>query len=317
MPRNLAALNAAPGVNIDVAGLALELEKRAVDALNTTLIFTHARAQKYAPVRAIFGRTRRGKAYKAIAGIAHKSDKPTTAEVMRAYRRRSTATWHPKAFATSLGPRPRRIDVPEPTYSRYTARELDRAGIPYNMSAKDFTEQRRVELSQLGRGPTYGSNNSLVPVNRSKGETVAGDMRQWRAGKLLPVATVVQIRGGKPARVDQTGDNFLTKRGSYEVATGRAAWRKADARVGEPLRIGGALRNSIVLVKASSDSIEGGKVMGYVRAGGDGVDYAGYQEFGTRHNRAQPFLRPALYESRTEFKRNVSNALKGQRVRTH
>lgn len=37
--------------------------------------------------------------------------------------------------------------------------------------------------------------------------------------------------------------------------------------------------------------------------------YATYQEFGTSHNRPQPFLRPALYESRNILRFEVRKAV--------
>lgn len=71
------------------------------------------------------------------------------------------------------------------------------------------------------------------------------------------------------------------------------------------LQLGGHLRDSI-----KSDEQGGLKI----RIGTD-VYYAIYQEFGTTHNRPQPFLRPALYENRDFLakaaKDKASRALKG------
>jgi HK97 gp10 family phage protein len=59
----------------------------------------------------------------------------------------------------------------------------------------------------------------------------------------------------------------------------------------------GRLRSSIVSkVTQSTGSAEAIEV-------GTNVEYAPYVEFGTRHMRAQPFLRPALAEVLTYFRR--------------
>jgi len=40
--------------------------------------------------------------------------------------------------------------------------------------------------------------------------------------------------------------------------------------------------------------------------------YAKYQEFGTRHNRAQPYLRPALAAARSAFRARLAKAVGGE-----
>ena len=40
------------------------------------------------------------------------------------------------------------------------------------------------------------------------------------------------------------------------------------------------------------------------------TEYARYQEFGTRHNRAHPFLRPAAEESREEVVGLIADAVR-------
>lgn len=40
---------------------------------------------------------------------------------------------------------------------------------------------------------------------------------------------------------------------------------------------------------------------------GTNVEYAGYQEFGTRHQKGTPFLTPAADEQKKEFEKDVRN----------
>ena len=230
---------------------------------------------------------------------------------MQAYRKhpiRSERSYNQWRGSTE---RMRRINMPgihiEPP-------KVDKRGVPLNLTEAARTE-RHISATRE-KGIQWGHGNSYHPVVRTKGVTFAGDLRQWQGGKLLDVPHVRQIKGGKPAWVTASAQGLLTRQGQSEVKSGRAAYRAAP---GEPLRIGGALRGSIKRTDASLSSIERGKIMGYVRAGGESggqiVDYAGYQEFGTRHNRAHPFLRPALYESRSAFKENVRNSLRGVHLR--
>lgn len=40
---------------------------------------------------------------------------------------------------------------------------------------------------------------------------------------------------------------------------------------------------------------------------GTNIEYAGYQEFGTRHQKGKPFLTPAADEQKKEFEADVKN----------
>lgn len=43
---------------------------------------------------------------------------------------------------------------------------------------------------------------------------------------------------------------------------------------------------------------------------GTNVEYAGYVELGTRHQKAQPYLKPAATDHREEYKRIIENEFK-------
>lgn len=45
---------------------------------------------------------------------------------------------------------------------------------------------------------------------------------------------------------------------------------------------------------------------------GRGIRYAGYQEYGTRNNRARPYMRPGLKVARVEYTQGVKKAIHKQ-----
>lgn len=94
--------------------------------------------------------------------------------------------------------------------------------------------------------------------------------------------------------------HFLSARGRYEVKTPKRSFYK------EEQTIGGRLRGEIDVIVAAE--WEGEQIWGYVISP---TPYAKYQEFGTRHNAAHPYLRPALRESAEVFLENMSVALRG------
>lgn len=83
----------------------------------------------------------------------------------------------------------------------------------------------------------------------------------------------------------------LTARGRYELKVGRAAFRGPGG-----VTLGGRLRGEIHMVAA-----EGGGPRWTARVVSP-TPYAKYVEFGTRHNRAQPYMRPTLEQVRESFR---------------
>jgi HK97 gp10 family phage protein len=95
------------------------------------------------------------------------------------------------------------------------------------------------------------------------------------------------------------GDDTLSRRGAYEVRSGRANFSTWGH-----LHVGGRLRGEIF---ATSPSSTGSVTEAWVISP---TPYAKYQELGTRHNRAHPFLRPAADESRAEVVSQIANAVR-------
>ena len=292
-----------------------EIETRAVRGLDEALRFAHDRARKYAPVRAIFARTRRGR---AIPGL--RTAGGSSAQVMRAYQMLGFNKIDYRRFRLAQAPN-KRFVIPKGSVPAAQKPKLDKYGNPQG-SLEAFHLNQRIQ-DDIPHGQRYGHSNSLYPIAPGDmlGEHVTGDFRQVRNGKLVPVAYASRVRGGQvkihvpEVTTDRHGravvptayaERLLTSRGRYEVESGRANFKSGR---GEEERVGGRLRGSIVIVKPAPT--ERG-VMGYVQAGGAEAYYARFQEFGTRHNRAQPFLRPALYESRKVLVQRVSGALRGR-----
>ena len=90
----------------------------------------------------------------------------------------------------------------------------------------------------------------------------------------------------------------LTSRGRYELKTGRADFSNSDG----VLTLGGRLRGEIHVVPA-----EGGGPRWVARLVSP-TPYAKYMEFGTRHNRAFPYMRPTLAQVRESFRRRMASA---------
>lgn len=128
------------------------------------------------------------------------------------------------------------------------------------------------------------------------------DRRLSQAGQLLADrdAVVARMQSGRDPRTPRRLREFhaaqvpwrtaLSARGGYEVRTRRAVGTFDSGR----RTIGGTLRASIT---AEVPIRQGGRSVAWVIAS---APYAKFQEFGTRHNAAQPFLRPAAEESRSQ-----------------
>lgn len=82
------------------------------------------------------------------------------------------------------------------------------------------------------------------------------------------------------------------------------------SRFGGHRTIGGGLRESIV---ATPVTREGGRSVAWVIAM---AEYAKFQEFGTVHNPAHPFLRPAAMESQREVVEAIGHQISTAIART-
>ena len=91
----------------------------------------------------------------------------------------------------------------------------------------------------------------------------------------------------------------LTSRGRYELKSGRA-----NFKVGGKNYLGGRLRGEI---RADPAEVSGTAVVGKVVSP---TPYAKFVELGTHHNRAQPYLRPALAQQRDAFRARLAKVIR-------
>lgn len=90
----------------------------------------------------------------------------------------------------------------------------------------------------------------------------------------------------------------LTSRGKFELRSGRADFINPDGS----RTLGGTLRGEIHVEPAQgSGPVWIARVVSPTR-------YARYQELGTRHNRAHPYMRPALAQVRESFRSRMAAA---------
>lgn len=274
------------GAGIDIDAIVKSIVRAALSGLNQTIEETEAAAKRHAPVRKIFnaqGQGRRG-VPKGRNGIGFGKGAAGKAGYDRWRRAR---------------PKNRRINVPP----------------------NDVRE---------ASGPRYGSTNSFIPVMRytdlSGTVTLTGNFRRYdKTGRQLTPRVDAFEQVGRRGRVEHKVVNpneFLNRQGRYEAVSGRAAYREVktsrlvvDRGTGKIIRVpketadhmtlGGRLRGEIFGTPAEQ---RGPFFWGYVISP---VDYSADQEFGNRHNRAHPFLRPALYESRTRLRSNIARAVAG------
>lgn len=174
-----------------------------------------------------------------------------------------------------------------------------------------------------------GQPNSEMPVIRIKqdksGRTdvLVGDLR--KVGKLRPGdATLVRrTAGGKfrkveartaearkvqVAEIEKLRVASLSSRGRFEASRKRARYNG---------RVGGRLKGELHIPNKGSPTQISGVYWWYVRSATKDPEtgrlYPRDQEFGTSHHPPHPFLRPALQESRNDFRRIVRKG-QGQAV---
>lgn len=159
----------------------------------------------------------------------------------------------------------------------------------------------------IGRDTEYGFARTVTRRNR------ANDFMPYGEDSRL-------LKKGDDRRLaDPHAERFLTARGRYELAKGRAISARREARVdlstgrinfietSRP-RLGGGLRSTLRIVKATHETYP--VIKGDLVAGDKEHDYAIHQELGNRHNPAHPFLRPRLPEWRVELPRQLGRSFR-------
>lgn len=254
-------------------------------ALERTTSYTLQRAQEHAPVRAIFDRSQnpRGPAF------------PKSFKTIRSEGRY-------QAFLRSKA-KNKNIDS-----SSSLNREIR---LPAARTTGELGEKEPIRKTSnlAGRRGSKGTSNSLFPVlGAGNNERVVGDFRSLRETpdvvrkrrgtrpRLIRSDNAAEFaaRKGRGNPVERLRQSNLTSRGRYEV---KAAFGGGRGNFDD--RVGGRLRGEL---RKSQQVWRGNVLWQYVESP---TPYAKYQEFGTSRHRPQPFLRPALYESRQRLRSEV------------
>lgn len=255
-----------------------------------------SQAQKHAPVRDIF---------KHGHGTTSKASKSARAAVVMSM----AAKWGAKGPPTA-----------------FSARSMNMRNFGLNDGGGLASHSGRLvqrslwsDQSFVGKERVSGRANSLHPVIQSPAGTIGGrNFRSWAGPNVLEVGRIRKPSGGTFELA-----SLLSSRGRYE-AFGKAD-KETGARPGkgravrdagslEGQMIGGTLHDGITV---DGPYRNGAEVYGYVQAvahdPGRTHNYAKDQEFGSRHNKAQPFLRPGLRESKERILKIVDPTTGSQR----
>lgn len=189
------------------------------------------------------------------------------------------------------------------------------SGNDYRFRPKTIEElQSDQTAGRLGSLITW-RHEEMAPIKTARGMR-SSLRREWRQRRLLEAEfflhqyqdEMADRRSGRSSG-RQPEPTRLTRRGAYEVKVALASSFKQNprsARWGQwgQSFVGGRLRGEIF---ATSAKRAGATAEAWVISP---TSYAEYQEFGTRHNRAHPFLRPAAAESREEIVSRIAAAIK-------
>ena len=267
---------------ISFAKLRADIIEATVIAINGTLRLGEDRALKDVPVRKVFKGGKQTVRFKTAGEI--EAD---------------------KALRSQLGLAPEILATPEATARvKAAGRNPKKASL---IGGKEFGFARTLAFPSTDpRRNKFG---------QTRGERGLVQVRRNRANDFLPfgedIRPVKRSETGNTL-VDENAERYLTSRGRYELRSGRAISQRTkqiatveikagkvtvtgttDVPVG-PERLGGGLRGTIRVIPATASMYP--VIEGWLIAGDEDHDYAKFQELGTRHNPAHPFLRPRLPE---------------------
>lgn len=163
-----------------------------------------------------------------------------------------------------------------------------------------YSERRRrraVAHVRYSARVTLPSRKSMNTLAHSRADRQLGVIKSGRFHSDSGAYRLWRLGGYEPSEEVRAK---LTARGLSEVRSGAAVHVSATGRV----QIGGALKASIgtLPVQTQGSTIATGVVAD--------IEYARYVEFPTIHNRAQPFLLPALKDEQRTFVHDVATAVK-------
>lgn len=151
----------------------------------------------------------------------------------------------------------------------------------------------------LGLGREYVA----APRTRLRSRRGMGKAKTMTLDTANGMSGLRRYLGRRAGGLSPEAMSMLHRRGRYEVVNRLGPGNKPRAWYRG--HIGGRLQGEITAVDAKQD---GSRFRALVISP---TPYAKYQEFGTAHNAAQPYLRPALHESASEVKAVIRSAIKG------
>jgi len=162
-------------------------------------------------------------------------------------------------------------------------------GHAYRMRAKTGAEMK-ADVKWVTNQPGSWSRQTLRRDSTFK--------QRWSGPKRVGDPMSIDKALEALADYDAGNDSPLSARGASDVRTGRANF----GSVGN-VTVGGRLRGEI---RHEPAKMAGDRAEAWVISP---TPYAKYMEFGSRHNRAHPFLRPALEESRADIVAAIRNSV--------
>jgi HK97 gp10 family phage protein len=322
-------------VNVNWEKVQGKIVGSAARGLNATLDWTEERAKHYAPVRDAFSK------------LGQRSRRPSY-EVPRGQARTDQNEASMDAFMKIFG-KSRRKQRQVTTVEPFNAGSFSGRADTANRQKDTATGRGLIGVHEKAgetRARRHGNATSYSPIFIIGGEHVTGlqsfrridthdgqpVLRQHQGRPTFGLEPQVILRGdkGKPLKATREGrgyaaasaDTRLNKRGRYELRYAARPDVEAAELEAEVTGKKSSMRRSAVYRTASGTVTLGGRLRGEIHRtqvigttndiSGEVVaptDYAAAQEFGTMRHRAQPFMRPALYESRPKLKENVKRAI--------
>jgi HK97 gp10 family phage protein len=255
-----------------------------------------------APVRAVF---KRGNWRRTRGGRSRgfKLDEANSEDAIRKrlfYRNRNGDVVPMRSAAAHIN-RTAGLPAPVAANNPYLRRAATRKGNPNSFAPfmlspgttrQDVEEFRQIQAELRARG--YGGGDELS-IEYEKPTYGGRELNRSKTGlKHFPGQ-----RGMKPDAKGNYNKSVLDARGRYDVRTGRANFTdKAGVTT-----VGGRLRKSIRTVGPVHhlNTIRA-QVVSPVR-------YSKFQEFGTRHNRAHPYMRPAILKLTNSYRAEMVKAI--------
>lgn len=205
-------------------------------------------------------------------------------------------------------------DVLARAKARAPVRQIFRAD-HFEFRPKSIKEVQSDRAAGFIGSPTTWRHELYAPTKTASGFRSALN-RRWRQRQLAEAEfqlnayqdeMAARRAGRSSGRMPQA--TTLSRRGAWEVKTALASNfsqnpRSARWSQGGRATVGGRLRGEIY---ATTPHRAGNQAEAWVISP---TEYAKFQEFGTRHNRAHPFLRPALDESREDIVSQIAAAIK-------